>query len=132
MALLESRDWEIREILYFSDTQCSFLAIKKGKTSDMFFRTATGQKQQLHIKAINALARTQQAEDNQQQRAAQQQNPSTASSTRPTAARERAEWLRTVVPKLPAVLTPRDADKAKRVSEGQSGLTPDANRPRVE
>ena len=100
LALLESRNWSIHEILYFNVNQCVFLAEKIGKCDVMHYRMSDGHSQQLHLKALNALARQQLADHNRANQASKSTGPDPV-STRPILAQQRREWMKSVVPKLP-------------------------------
>lgn len=128
LSLLQKRGWEVKEILYFSETQCSFLAVKKGNTANMYHMSDAGTKCPLHIKAINAVARDEMAAE---PKAAAVNASTQIRSTRPDAAQKRNEWLRTVVkqPGLAAPASPRQPAQTKRPGEGHTGNTPDGKKP---
>ncbi|CAE7255907.1 unnamed protein product [Symbiodinium natans] len=64
LTLLESRQWQVVEILYFSEVQCVFLSKTPGNTGPMFYQQAQGRRKQLVFKALNTLARQQLADAN--------------------------------------------------------------------
>ena len=97
MASLESRDWGVHEILYFNINQCVFLAEKVGKCDVMHYRMGDGHSQQLHLKALNALARQQLADHNRSNKASKSAGTAPI-STRPIGAPQRQAWLKAATP----------------------------------
>ncbi|CAE7594776.1 unnamed protein product [Symbiodinium natans] len=139
LTLLESKQWQVVEILYFSEVQCVFLSKTPGSTGPMFYQQAQGHRKQLVFKALNALARQQLADANKNARASAAAPPQdVALAARPSRAVERDRWLRQVVPPLATraagkaeEVTPRHEEKEKRPSHQHTGEMPDAQRMRT-
>ena len=69
-ALLQSRSWKVQEMLYFGDKHCVFVALGAGNTAPMYYEFGGKHRQQLHITALNGIAKDQQRELSQAARAA--------------------------------------------------------------
>ena len=133
MALMGSRGWKVHEVLYFSELHCVFLAHTPGSCAPMYFTQPSGHKKQLHLKALNALARTQIADHNKSVHAAKSSQAAgePVVSGRPEQAVERQAWLRQQMPEMPTGNRPVTPDK-KHASEGPSGNSPDLQRTRAQ
>ena len=95
LTLLESKQWQVVEILYFSEVQCVFLSKTPGNTGPMFYQQAQGHRKQLVFKALNTLARQQLADANKNARASAAAPPQdVALAGRPSRAVERDRWCR--------------------------------------
>lgn len=121
MALLQSREWKDVEVLYLNEKECIYVAATR---EDMFYNVGGGHKQQLRIKALNKVAKTQQAEASRASRA----SPPLATPPR----RARHNWLLSQLPQMPSAPIEIDVDRDnKRPSLGHTGETPDPNRQRT-
>lgn len=133
LQLLESRGWDIKEILFMNESQCSFLAVTRGNTSNMHY-VARGVKHPLQIKAINAIAKDEQAAAS---KAAAAKAATPIQSGRPQAAVQRMTWTRSMAAKsaLEAPASPRRAPQGeapKRATAAKTGNTPEQHKQRTE
>ena len=133
LQLLESRGWDIKEILFLNDSQCSFLSSKRGNISNMYYIDG-GIKHPLQIKAVNAIARDEQASANKT--AASKAAPKLQTS-RPATAVQKDTWTRAIAAKasLQAPASPRrsvNQEPSKRTTDSKTGNTPDHQKQRTE
>jgi hypothetical protein len=126
--LLTARGWEIKEILFLNESQCSFLSSKRGNTSNMYF-VDCGVKHPLQIKAVNAIARNEQAAAN---KADSSKTSPGIQSGRPQTALQKDAWTRSVAAKaaMQAPASPR-MDSQKRLTAAKTGNTPEPKGPRT-
>ena len=133
LQLLESRGWDVKEILYFTPSQCNFLASNRGNTADMHYVTANGSKHPLQLKAVNSKAKEAQAAEN---KAAAAKAQPKVQPTRPQQAQLKSDWLREMAARsrLQEPASPRRSEKNdpnKRNAESKTGNTPEAAKQRT-
>ena len=133
LQLLESRGWDIKEILFLNDSQCSFLSSKRGNISNMYYIDG-GIKHPLQIKAVNAIARDEQASAN---KAAASKAAPKLQTSRPATAVQKDTWTRAIAAKasLQAPASPRrsvNQEPSKRTTDSKTGNTPDHQKQRTE
>ena len=123
----------MKEILFFGQSQCNFLASKRGHTADMHFVADTGAKHPLQLKAVNAKAKEAQAAEN---KAAAARGQPKIQSTRPEYVQQKDTRLRGIAAKsnLQQPASPRrtpNDDSNKRNSDGKTGNTPEQAKQRT-
>lgn len=116
---LETKGWSIHELLYCGERHAVYTATKMGSVGPMFYRHPGSTPQQLRFKALNSLAKKEQAAASQADR-----SKSTASNAAGTSSsQKRTTFLRTLTPQTSIQASPKKG-ATSRPLPGNTGQTP--------
>lgn len=124
---LETKGWSIHELLYCGERHAVYTATKMGSVGPMYYRHPGSTSQQLRFKALNSLARKEQAAASQAERSKTTASTAAVSSS----SQKRTAFLRTLTSHTALQASPK-REAASRPPPGNTGQTPPPKQQRVD